>query len=88
MSKERFLKYAEICERAEKDFPDIKKRRMSNMMDIESADKEFNMHLEDWLKADNENFFHDFFGIINNADRNTFPCTFGLFVPRFAGKYA
>lgn len=83
--KERFLMYADICERAEKEFPDIKQRRMSNMMDIESADKAFNLELEEWLKADNENFFHDFFGIIHNADRSKgFPCTFGLFVPRYA----
>ena len=50
--KERFLMYADICERAEKEFPDIKQRRMSNMMDIESADKAFNLELEEWLKAD------------------------------------
>lgn len=55
------------------------------MMDIESADKQFNLRLDDWLNADDENFFHDFFGIITESDRSTYPCTFGLFVPRFAG---
>lgn len=82
---QRFLMYANICERAEKDFPEQKKRRMSNMMDIESADKLFNLRLEEWANADNENFFHDFWGIIYNADRSVgFPCTFGLFVPRYS----
>ena len=86
MTKERFLKHVEICERAEARYPEIKKQRFSNMMDIESADKQFNLRLDDWLNADDTNFFHDFFGIINESDRTTYPCTFGLFVPRFAGE--
>lgn len=85
MYYERFLKHVEICERAEHKYPELKERRFSNMMDIESADKQFNLRLDDWLNADDENFFHDFFGIITESDRSTYPCTFGLFVPRFAG---
>ena len=84
MNRERMNKYVAICERAEKAYPNVKADRFSNMMDIESADNQFNLRLDEWLTADDENFFHDFFGITTESDRSTFPCTFGLFVPRFA----
>ena len=77
-------KYVAICERAEREYPELKKDRFSNMMDIESADMQFNLRLDDWLAADDVNFYHDFFGIIRESDRSTFPATFGLFVPRFS----
>ena len=82
--KERYLKYVEIAERAEKDGL-YNGERMNLLMDIESADKKFNLRLDDWLKADKFNFAHDLFGIMNNINRNDFPATdFGFFVPRFA----
>lgn len=62
--------------------------RVSAMMDVESADKKFNMRLDDWLNADDFNFAHDYCGIQNNINRNEFPATdFGYFLPRFAGTY-
>lgn len=82
--KERNLKYLEICKRAEKN-ENFKGERIFLMMDIESADKVFNLRLDDWLSADDFNFFHDIYGIMNNIVRDTFPAKdFGLFVPRFA----
>ena len=42
-------------------------------MDIESADKKFNMRLDDWLQADDFNFAHDYCGIQNNIKRGEFP---------------
>ena len=37
------------------------------------------------LEADNFNFAHDFYGIIDNIKRDTFPSTdFNEFIPRFA----
>ena len=86
MNRDNLDKYVAICERAEKIYPELKKGRMSNIMDIESADAQFNLRLDDWLQSDTENFLHDFFGITTESDRSTYPCTFGLFVPRFAGK--
>lgn len=85
MNKERYKKYVLICERAEK--TKIRKGdRTGALMDIESADEEFNLRLDDWLKADDFNFAHDFCGIQNCIVRASFPATdFGLFVPRFAG---
>ena len=84
--RERYKKYVKIAERAEKE--DLYNGdRQSLLMDIESADLKFNLQLDDWLKADEFNFAHDLYGIINNIVRNDFPATnFGYFVPRFAGR--
>lgn len=84
--RDKFGFYAKICERAEKNGYDGE--RISLMMDIESADKKFNIRLEELLNADDFNFCHDINGIVNNIVRDTFPANnFGLFVPRFAGTY-
>lgn len=48
MEKERYLKYVKIRERAERMKIDTGDR-MGALMDIESADKKFNMRLDDWL---------------------------------------
>lgn len=61
MEKERYLKYVKICERAERMKIDTGDR-MGALMDIESADKKFNMRLDDWLQADDFNFAHDYCG--------------------------
>ena len=50
MEKERYLKSVKICERAERMKIDTGDR-MGALMDIESADKKFNMRLDDWLQA-------------------------------------
>jgi len=85
MNKERYVMYVKICERAEKEGIS-RGERMGSLMDIESADKKFNLSLDEWLKADKFNFAHDFCGIQNTINRTSFPATdFGLFVPRFAG---
>ena len=82
--KKRFETYVKIAERAENEgFYDGK--RMTLLMDIESADIAFNLRLEDWLNADYFEFGHDLYGIINNINRAKFPADdFGLFVPRFS----
>lgn len=61
---------------------------ISTIMDIESADKKFNLKLEDWLSADDRNFISDFLGIRNNINRReNFPSIdFGKFVPVYASK--
>ena len=61
--------------------------RLAAMMDIESADRKFNLRLEEWLKADDLNFIHDWAGIRDSILRNHFPATdFRGFVPRFAAR--
>ena len=85
-TKERFMMYVKIAERAE-NMEIYTGQRSTLLMDIESADNAFNMRLEDWLNADNFNFAHDIVGIVNNIDRSKFPATeFHHFLPRFAGK--
>lgn len=89
MNKDDFMKCSQICERAEKDYPidcDRFGDRLSRMMDLQSAADLFNLRLDDLLKADEENFFHDVFGIWRESRRETYPCTFGLFVPRYTGR--
>lgn len=76
MNRNNLDKYVAICERAEKIYPELRINRISNIMDIKSADRQFNLRFDEWLESDDENFFHDFLGIT---------CTFGSFVPRFAG---
>lgn len=83
MDKQRFELYVKICEKAEA--KGYRGERMTLMMDIESADKKFNLRLEEMLADDGYDFVHDIQGIIDNINRETFPATdFGLFVPRFA----
>lgn len=85
--KDRVEILVKLCERAEKEMPEATKSfgsRISRLMDLMSADKEFNLKLEELLKADPENFYHDIFGIWRESDRSTYPASFGLFVPRFA----
>ena len=85
--RERYKKYVKIAERAEKEKL-YHGDRINLLMDIESADLKFNLRLDDWLKADEFNFAHDLYGIINNIVRNDFPITnFGYFVPRFSGEW-
>lgn len=87
MSKERYNKYVAIVDRAAVMGCMQGSDRLSTLMDIESADRKFNLRLDDWLAADDSNFTHDFLGIENNIKRGAgFPATdFGFFVPRFAG---
>ena len=80
--KSRFLMYVKIAQRAE-GMGIYNGERITLLMDIENADKVFNLRLEDWLEADNFNFAHDIIGIVNNIDRKN-PTDFNLFVPRFA----
>lgn len=85
-NKERFMMYVEIAKRTE-EMGLYNGERMKLLMDLESADNQFNLRLEDLLKADDSNFAHDVVGIMNNINRAEFPATdFGLFVPRFSGK--
>lgn len=80
-SKEKFLTYVKIAQRAE-GMGIYNGERFTLLMDIEHADNHFNLRLEDWLNADDFNFAHDLVGIVNNINRET--KEFGLFLPRFA----
>lgn len=83
-NKEKFMMYVKIAQRAE-GMGIYMGERFTLLMDIENADKAFNLRLEDWLNADDFNFAHDIIGITNNINRNN-PTDFNLFVPRYAGN--
>jgi hypothetical protein len=83
-TKEKFMTYVKIAQRAE-GMGIYMGERFTLLMDIENADKVFNLRLEDWLNADDFNFAHDIIGITNNINRNN-PTDFNLFVPRYAGN--
>ncbi len=57
--------------------------RISLMMDLDVANKEFDLRLNELLEADEFNFSHDICGIQNNIDRTT-KTFMNCFVPRFA----
>lgn len=81
-AKEKFMMYVKIAQRAE-GMGIYNGERINLLMDIENADKAFNLKLEDLLNADDGNFTHDIVGIVNNIDRNN-PTDFNFFVPRYA----
>lgn len=86
MNQERYKLYVELAKRAES-MGIYHGKRLTLLLDIESADKAFSLRLEELLNADNVNFRHDLLGIINNINRRSFPSMdFGHFVPRFAGE--
>ena len=80
--KEKFMMYVKIAQRAE-GMDLYEGERISFLMDMENADKVFNLRLEELLEADDLNFAHDVVGIVNNIDRKN-PTDFNFFVPRFA----
>ena len=83
-AKEKFMMYVKIAQRAE-GMGIYKGERLSLLMDIENADKAFNLKLEDLLNADDMNFTHDVIGIVTNIDRRN-PTDFNFFVPRYANN--
>ena len=57
--------------------------RLTSMIDMEKANKQYPLDLERMLNADDINFAHDFFGIRKHMDRKTGKLG-DCFVPRFA----
>jgi len=84
--KEKFMMYVKLAQRAE-GMGIYHGERISLLMDLENADKAFDLRLEELLNTDDGNFTHDIIGIVNNIDRSN-PTDFNFFVPRYAGKYA
>lgn len=81
--KERFEKTIKIIERAEAMGIGIGDR-ITRILDMENADKEFNLRLDEFLNADDTNFIHDFCGIQAHMDRKNMKMG-DCFVPRFSG---
>jgi repressor of nif and glnA expression len=82
LTKNDFETMLKIAKRAEKmglSFSD----RLTLMIDLEFATEEFNLKLEELLKADNFNFSHDICGIQNNINRRTKKFE-NCFLPRYS----
>ena len=80
---EKYIKYDQVVKRAES-LGIFTGERISTLMDIENADFKFNLKLDEWLKSDDDNFAHDYCGIVNNINRIS--KDFGDFIPRFAER--
>ena len=83
--KSRFMMYVKLAQRAE-GMGIYHGERITLLMDIENADKVFDLKLDELLNADDGNFTHDIVGIMANINRNN-PTDFNFFVPRYAGHY-
>ena len=57
--------------------------KTSLMMDLDLADKKFNLRLEELLNAKDFDFIHDITGIQKHINRQELEFN-GLFVPRFS----
>lgn len=82
LNKETFVKIVDIAKRAEQ-MELLLFDRMSLIMDLECANEEFNLRLDDLLQADDFNFSHDIVGIQNNLNRRTKEME-NFFVPRYS----
>lgn len=82
--KEEMLLIAEIAKRAEEKGL-LQFDRLSLIMDIQTAHEQFNLRLDEWLKADDFNFAHDIVGIQQNIDRQN-KKMLNCFLPRYAGN--
>lgn len=59
--------------------------KITQMMDIDHAARQFNIRLEDWLNGSDFNFAHDYIGIQSCINRES-GLVEGLFVPRYSGR--
>ena len=83
--KQGFETIVRIVERAER-MGIARGGRFTEIMDIENANKQFNLRLEDMLAGGDFDFVHDFTGIQDTMNRETGRIE-SLFFPRFAGHY-
>ena len=83
MEKREFETIIKIVERAET-MDLLISDRITLIMDLEYATKEFNLRLSDFLNGKRVDFVHDICGIQKNFNRQTKKME-NFFVPRFSG---
>ena len=59
------------------------KDKLCMMMDVDTADRDCPLKLQELLDADDSNFYHDIIGIHNNLNRQTKKLE-NCFLPRYA----
>lgn len=84
MKREDFSLTVAIAERAEKMGISMTDR-ITLLMDLEFAFKEFNLRLAELLNTDDLNFAHDITGIQQNLNRETEEME-NCFLPRYSGN--
>lgn len=84
MTKEDMMVISNIAQRAD-EMGLLLFDRMSLLMDLEFVAVDFDLRLEDLLKADKGNFAHDICGIQKNFNRQTKKME-NFFLPRFSGR--
>lgn len=80
--KERFELIVKIAKRADEKGL-MGKDRFTLITDLEYADKQFNLRLDELLHADGFNFAHDIVGIQNHINRETGEIE-NIFLPRYS----
>ena len=86
MTNEEYRKEFELEQktiRRAEDLGIMRSAFLTATMDIDLAIKHFNVDLESWLAADDENFAHDFMGIQRHVNRETLLFE-DCFLPRFS----
>lgn len=86
-SRYEFELISQIADRAEPMFRRAGNniKRMTLIMDLDSAHQQFSLKLAELLAADDMNFSHDVGGIVRHMDRSQYPGKVGQgFVPRYA----
>jgi hypothetical protein len=77
-------KIGKIVDRIMKEKPELSTGRLSITMDLEAVHCNIiPLRLDDFLNADEFNFWHDVAGIVNNLDREKIELQ-NCFCPRFA----
>ena len=86
-NRERFEQRMRVVERAERmGIVDWREARFNRVMDLDFADRQFDLRLDLMLEAPDEDFAHDWIGIHTHINRETCKVE-DCFVPRYAGCY-
>lgn len=75
--------FMKIVDRAWEKMKDNYKDKLDMMLDLEFANRDCPLRLQELLDADDLNFYHDLVGIGNNLNRQTHKLE-NYFVPRYA----
>ena len=83
LNKEDMLLISKIVKRGFPMMKDCYRSMLDMIMDIDTANNDIPLKLNDLLIADDQNYYHDVIGICNNLNRST-KWIDNCFVPRYA----
>ena len=82
-NKKDMLLIRKIVNRGWEMMEDCYRSKLDMIMDIDTANSDIPLNLNDLLIADDQNFYHDITGICNNINRSTKKID-NCFIPRYA----